>query len=166
MCNTQHDHNDRIRCSEGRCQLSLSLQHLGAHRCSNLDSRLPPNREAEPGEAVEAPPDVLRCGVEPADRTRQSFPLELEDGRTYDSANAPNECGINRGALKRTVEHVTWYIQRPMANARFPGGTLRASISVGSPSPSSTKCCLKCGNSPGSPKHSSAAAHMPPASAA
>ena len=121
MCKTQSRHDEIIWYSEGRCEVSLSLQHLGAHRCSNLDSRLPPNREAEPGEAVEAPPDVLWCGVEPADRTRQSFPYEPDEGSTYDSANAPNECGINRGALKRTVEHVTWYIQRPMANARFPG---------------------------------------------
>ena len=27
---------------------------------------------------------------------------------TYDSANAPNVCGMKRGALNRMVEQVTW----------------------------------------------------------
>lgn len=42
-------------------------------------------------------------------------------GVAYFSARAPNEWGMNRGALKRTVEQVTWYTQSAIASARLPG---------------------------------------------
>ena len=44
---------------------------------------------------------------------------------------------MKRGALKRMVEHVTWYMQSPIAIARFPGrnsaGGCHQSVSLARP---------------------------------
>ena len=78
------------------------------HGRGELDGRLPPDGEAETNEAVERAPHYLGCSFVPVGRSITRIQSVKRRRATYDSANAPKEWGIKRGALKRTVEHVTW----------------------------------------------------------